>query len=247
VARPSLHFVESGDRAGPPVILIHGAGGSQRVWPAEARALPGRRVLAVDLPGHGGTGGPGFRSVPDYARALGAFCDELGLGPALVVGHSMGGATALWLALERPDLVAALGLVSTGARLRVAPALLGGFASPSTFPGAVETLAAWALGPGASAALRGDLCQALLATGPEVTHGDFTACDAFDASARLGDLRRPALILCGAEDRLTPRRLSRSLADALPAARLEVIPGAGHMLPLEAPAAVASALDSMLH
>jgi 3-oxoadipate enol-lactonase/3-oxoadipate enol-lactonase/4-carboxymuconolactone decarboxylase len=80
--------------------------------------------------------------------------------------------------------------------------------------------------------------------GGAVTHGDLEACDAFDVSARLGEVRVPALVACGSEDRMTPPRLSRSLAEGIPAGRLEVGDGAGHMLPLEAPARVAALLDA---
>jgi pimeloyl-ACP methyl ester carboxylesterase len=245
VPRSSLNFVASG--SGPPVLLLHGAGGSREDWPPEARVLPGRRVLAVDLPGHGGSTGPGLRSIPEYAAAVAAWCEEAGLGPALVAGHSMGGAIALWMALEHPGLVSALGLVATGARLRVSPELLSGFSSPSTFPAAVETLVAWEFGPAADPALREAQRRGLHATGPVVTHGDFTACDGFDVRERLAGISVPALVLCGSEDRLTPPRLAQGLAGALPAARLELIPGAGHMLPQEAPAAVATALGALPH
>jgi 3-oxoadipate enol-lactonase / 4-carboxymuconolactone decarboxylase len=64
---------------------------------------------------------------------------------------------------------------------------------------------------------------------------------------RLARISVPALVLCGAEDRLTPPRLSQALAGGLPAARLELVPGAGHMLPLETPAAVATALGALPH
>jgi pimeloyl-ACP methyl ester carboxylesterase len=239
----SLHVEESG--SGPPVLLLHGAGGSAADWPAEARTVAGRRILAVDLPGHGASPGPPLPSVAALAEAMAGFLEDLGAGPALVAGHSMGGAIALWMALKHPAAVSALALVSTGARLRVAPALLAGLVAPGAFPATVETLVEWELGPGAAPVLRDRQRRALHRAGPTVTHGDFLACDAFDASARLGAVRVPALVLCGSEDRMTPPRLSRSLAEGLPAARLEIVPGAGHMLPLEDPGAVARALASI--
>ncbi len=240
--RIDLHLEESG--SGPLALLLHGAGGSAGDWPPEARAVPGRRVVAVDLPGHGGSAGPGLRSVPAYAAEVARLLEALGAGPALVAGHSMGGAIALWLALEHPGCVASLALVSTGARLRVAPVLLSGLASPATFPATVETLVEWELGPRAGPHLREAQRRALHAAGG-VTHGDLSACDAYDVSGRLAEVRVPALVLCGSEDRLTPPRLSRSLAERLPAGRLEIVEGAGHMLPLEAPAAVAAALATL--
>jgi pimeloyl-ACP methyl ester carboxylesterase len=67
-------------------------------------------------------------------------------------------------------------------------------------------------------------------TRPAVLHGDFLACDSFDVTERLAEIQQPGLVVCGELDRMTPLRGGQFLADALPAGRLEVIPGAGHMV-----------------
>ncbi|TLN23779.1 alpha/beta fold hydrolase, partial [bacterium] len=74
----------------PPVILIHGAGSSHLCWPAALRRLPGCRVLALDLPGHGRSSGVGLQSLDALADRLVDFLEALGLYQAVFVGHSMG-------------------------------------------------------------------------------------------------------------------------------------------------------------
>jgi pimeloyl-ACP methyl ester carboxylesterase len=230
---------------GPPLILIHGAGGSHRHWPLELRTMPGRRVIAVDLPGHGDSPGPGRRAIDGYARDLPAFMDAMELARAVLVGHSMGGAIALTLALDWPDRVAGLGLVGTGARLRVTPALLQAASDPASFQAGIEVMADWSFGPGASPALRSEYREGLRRLPAAVVHGDFSACDPFDVRERLSELRLPTAVVCGDADRSTPPRYSEFLRAQIAGARLSLIPGAGHMVALEAPAATVAALAGL--
>jgi pimeloyl-ACP methyl ester carboxylesterase len=243
-----MHYLASDPpgATGPPLVLVHGAGGRLLHWPPEVRALPGRRVLALDLPGHGRTPGPGRRSVAEYAACVAAFLDGLGERSAALVGHSMGGAVALAMALEEPERAAALVLVATGARLRVAPVVLDQTASAVTFPQAMRRLTEWSWGPGAATRIEELYAESMRETTPEVIHGDFLACDGFDVLGRLGEVRAPALVVCGTEDRLTPMRYAEHLRDHLPGATLAAIPGAGHMVMLEEPVRVATALQAFL-
>ncbi|OFX13088.1 MAG: hypothetical protein A2V59_09365 [Armatimonadetes bacterium RBG_19FT_COMBO_69_19] len=86
----------------------------------------------------------------------------------------------------------------------------------------------------------------MIETGPAVLLRDFLACSVFDVRARLGDLRVPTVVVCGAEDRMTPPALGEELARSIPDARRVVIEGAGHMLMLEKPDEVEVALREML-
>ena len=86
------------------------------------------------------------------------------------------------------------------------------------------------------------LFRSLAATNASVLHGDFLACDGFDVMDRLGAIDRPALVIVGEDDHMTPVKYARFLADHLPRAQLNVIPAAGHMVMLEQPAAVEDAL-----
>ena len=232
--------------AGPPLVLVHGAGGTHRDWPEALRALAGRRVLALDLPGHGASAGPARGSISAYAASVVGALDALEIPSAVLAGHSMGGAIALTVALEAPARVAGLVLVSTGARLKVSPAVLEATADPAALAAAAGTMAELAFGSLAGPSLREEFVAGLLATAPGVAHGDFAACNAFDVMARLGELRAPTLVVCGTEDRLTPRKYAEYLGDRIAGARLEVVPGAGHMVMLEAPERVAGAIGAFL-
>jgi pimeloyl-ACP methyl ester carboxylesterase len=238
------HAPEGAD--GPPLVLLHGAGGTHRTWPETLRTLPGRRVLPLDLPGHGEAPLPGERAVQGYADAVRDMLDALGIGRAVLAGHSMGGAVALALALGSPGRVAGLLLVGTGARLRVLPALLEASADPARAAEVAAAMAGASLGPAASADLRAWAEAEILRTPAGVLHGDFTACDGFDVRERLGEIRAPARVVVGAEDRLTPPRYAEFLAAGLGAREPVVVPEAGHLVTLEAPGAVVAAAEDLL-
>jgi pimeloyl-ACP methyl ester carboxylesterase len=202
------------------------------------------RVLVVDLPGHGGTAGPGLLGIQAYADWVVAFLDTVGIDRAVVVGHSMGGAIAQTLALGRPDRLDGVVLVATGARLRVAGRLFEAFReAPAEGRGLLQGLSYGSATPPE----RVSVAERVLAeTAPLVTLGDFLACDRFDVLDCLGRIEVPALVLVGTEDRLTPPRFARALADGIAGARLVEIPGAGHFPQLEAPEAVTRAIRGFL-
>jgi len=221
--------------AGLPLLLVHGAGGTRATWPDALRRLPGRRVVAVDLPGHGASALPGERSIPAYASRLLALLDALGIARAAVGGHSMGGAIALTAALEAPDRVAGLLLVGTGARLRILPAILQASADPARAREVADAVAAASFGAGAPPGFLASYADGIAAVAPGVLHGDFTACDTFDVMERLDAIRAPARLVVGAEDRLTPPKYAGFLRGRIPGEGLLTIPGAGHMVTWEAP------------
>ncbi len=228
----------------PPLILIHGAGEDRLQWPPELRRISGASVLALDLPGHGRSEGPGRGRIEDYAAVLVGFLEALDVSRAVLGGHSMGGAIAQVVALDHPERVAGLVLIGTGAKLRVAPALLDVILTD--FEAVLALMADWAFGPDAPAELKELGTKAMGQTQPAVLHGDFTACDLFDIRDRLAEIRVPTLVIGGTADKLTPVRFSRYLAEQIPGAQLEVLEGAGHMMALERPAAVAAAVTEFM-
>ena len=225
-----------------PVVLVHGAGGTSLHWPPQVRRLPGMWTLAVDLPGHGRTEGIGAQDIAAYAARLAAWAEAVGFDEALWVGHSMGGAIVLTLALTYPQKVRALGLVATGARLPVNPALLDNTAHEATFPLAVEAIMKWAFSKQTPPRLRELATERMLEVRHTVVHNDFAACNRFDVTEHLGEIEAPALIIHGTADKMTPFRYAEFLADRLPQATLVTVPDAGHMVMLEQPEAVADAL-----
>jgi pimeloyl-ACP methyl ester carboxylesterase len=231
----------------PPVILIHGAGGHHLHWPPEIRRLTGQRIFAPDLPGHGKSDGVGRQSVADYAQCVLDLLDTLYLHKAVIIGHSMGAAIALTLALDHPRRVLGLGVIGGGARLRVSPDLILNTASPVTMPHALQAIAELAFSPKVEPHLKQTAMQRMAATRPTVLNGDFIACDQFDVMDRLAKIRVPTLVMCGADDRMTPLRYSEYLSASIKHAQLAVIPDAGHMVMIEKPMAVAVALSEFIN
>ena len=242
-----LNYQSSGDRlqsAGAPLVLVHGAGGSSMHWPGELRRLPGHTVYALDLPGHGKSSGAGRAEIGAYVEVVRAFAEALKLPPFVLGGHSMGGAITQEFALRYPARLAGLLLIGTGAKLRVAPQVLTGILSD--FSGTTELLTQWTHGEHADPNLLRLYTRRLREVSPQVIHDDFVACDAFDRRADVGRITTPALILCGDADRMTPVKYSQYLHEQIAGSQLVVVQGAGHMVMLEQPAAVARAVAAFL-
>ena len=237
---------EGGASNNKPVVLIHGAGSSHLCWPANLRRLSGRTVLALDLPGHGRSAGIGLQSVEAYCAAIVAFLAEIGLYQAVFVGHSLGGAIALQLALDFPQHTSGLGLISSGACMNVDADLLHYLSNASTFEVGLQFLQKHLFSTTTASSLIKRSMSFLCGTRPSVLYNDWTACSKFDLSKIVAQIDSPAYIACGLEDGLTPPSMSRFLAASLPNARLDLLPDAGHMLIIEQPQALAKGLASFL-
>ena len=223
-------------------VLVHGAGGDHTHWPRALRTSSLASVYGLDLPGHGQSGGTGRAGVEAYADFIQAFVNQLKLKQVAVFGHSMGGAVALCLALRRPDWLEALVLVGTGARLRVAPAILDAIiADPQTF---LDLAPQYNFAPGAPESLVGRIRTGFAKTGSQVIHGDFTACNRFDLMQDLHHINLPTLIISATQDRLTPLKYGRYLHTHIPKSHLHIIENAGHMMALEKPAAFMAGVEA---
>jgi len=224
--------------------LVHGAGHNHLAWPASMRRMDDVNVYALDLPEHGKSSGRGRDSVADYARVVYGFLDALGVERAVIAGHSMGGAIAQQFALSYPERAAGLILVATGARLRVAPAILDGMLK--NYDATLDWVTRYAWGPDAPEELarlgRAQLAEA----SPQVAANDYAACDAFDVIDRLGQIVAPTLVIGGTADQMTPLKYAMFLAEKIPGARLAMIESAGHMVMLEQPEQVARHVGEFL-
>ncbi len=228
----------------PNLLLIHGAASSHLFWPAELRRLPNANVYALDLPGHGRSDMPGRETVAAYAVDVAAFIHALSLDNVVLAGHSMGGAIVQTLALDPSPALKGIVLIATGARLRVDPVILQQVRSD--FPAAIDRITRLAWGPDAPLPLVEAGRQLMLAIPPPVVHGDYLACNSFDTMAQLAQINLPTLVISGDQDRLTPAKYGRFLTDRIPHAEFLPLEGAGHMLPLEQPAAIAAAVSRFL-
>ena len=239
-------FHEPDGASPPPIVLIHGAGGSHLSWPPELRRLPNRDVYSIDLPGHGKSEGHGEQTLGGYADRVAEWMDSLRLFRAFVVGHSMGGGIALELALRYPHRTAGLCLIGAGARLPIPEDLMAYAANPATYPSALEILRRMSFGPKMPANLADLVIRRLGEVRPSVVCNDLQACAQFDFTEKLPEVRRPVLVVCGSEDQMAPLRLSQFLASKLENAELRVIPGGGHMLMLEKGAELAEIVSEYL-
>jgi pimeloyl-ACP methyl ester carboxylesterase len=236
------HETEEQTALRPPMILIHGAGGTHLSWPPQIRRLADEQIYALDLPGHGKSEGAGKQSIDEYADDVIAFMKEMKIRAAVFVGISLGSAVALTLALKYPKQVLGLGLLGAGSKLRVAPILLETLGNSNAFESAVDMVNENCFSADAPQNLLELSKRYMLAMRPPILLGDFLACNAFDVTSQLEKINVPTLIICGAEDRMTPLKFSESLRDGIANSQLHVLDNAGHMAMLEQPDAVANLL-----
>ena len=239
----------------PAIIFLHGAGLDHTVWALQTRyfAHHGRSVLAVDLPGHGRSEGTPLDSIPALADWVARLIEAAGLSEAALVGHSMGALVALDCAARHGDAVRALALLGAAPAMPVHPELLG--AAEANQHLAVDLVTSWGHGP--TGHLGGSLAPGLWLLGggerlletaePGVLFIDLRACAEYqgglETAAAVGC---PALLVIGAQDRMTPAKAGRKLAEAIPGARVETIAGCGHMMMAEKPDETLDALKSAL-
>ncbi|WP_055588189.1 alpha/beta fold hydrolase [Streptacidiphilus griseoplanus] len=245
-----IHVCEDGPRDAPALLLIHGSASSVRSWSPMVPLLTGsHRVIRIDLLGHGRSDKPADRSyaLPDQARRAGAVLDRLGVGHAVVAGHSSGGVVATSLAEQRPDLVTALALVNTGPSLDAFIAPESAATGPTQWPPTDEQLRQLASTGFSRAGYR--IPQEILDEVRAMTPHTFTATMRATRSyleqralpERLAGLGKPLLVIFGEDDR---RWRSSSASDyrVVPGPEVELLPGLGHSPLLEDPPRTATPL-----
>lgn len=247
------------DRALPTVVLVHGAGHDHSVWNYQARHLAhhGFGVLAPDLPGHGASHGSPLADIDAMANWLLDLVDAVGSTRVRLVGHSMGSLVALAAAAKAPDYVERLILVGSVAPMPVAPVLIE---AARTQPDRAHAMInQWSYSPtgqlGASAtpgaSLTGTNQRLMERQAAGVLATDLEACNAWtDGLAVAAEIRCPTLLVCGERDQMTPPRAVKPLHDALVnasgGARMMTVPGTGHAMMAESPAAVSNAIGRFL-
>ncbi|MBL8094574.1 MAG: alpha/beta hydrolase [Anaerolineales bacterium] len=242
-----LRYECSGD--GPPVLLLHGIGASADDWDLQLPDLqPGHTVLRLDLRGFGRSETAGWFSIADLATDCAAVLDGLRLGPAHVIGHSLGGAVALALALARPECVRSLTLANTFARWRPAGSATSGWRATQRLAlllrrdlDGLNAFIAEGMFPGpALEALRESVRERLNANvradTPQVLWRTLAAIGRFDVRGRLGRIVAPTLVVIAGHDSTVAPACSLELAEGIPLARRLVLADAGHGLPMERPA-----------
>ncbi len=237
-----------------PALLLHGIGGRAALWAPSVAALAPRPVIAMDMPGYDGVSPAcdGFEALADAAVAL---LDAQGAAQADVVGHSLGGMIALEMALRHPTRVRRLVIVASSPAFGSRdPAFRESFLAARRKPldegigmaGVAAALVPTMLGPAADPAAGPSAMAAMASVNEAAYRATLGVLTGFDRRADLPRVTQPALLIAGEADQTAPPRGMARMAEAMPNARLLVIPGVGHLLPLEAPDAFHTALHDFL-
>lgn len=229
----------------PTLVFIHGAALNGSFWEPQVDYLKDvANTVAMDLPGHGASQGPGKASISDYAQSVMDFIDLIEAPRPIPCGLSMGGAIAQQLLIDNRDLFSAGILINTGARLKVMPLIFQ--TVQQNYADFVEMLCVSAISLKSDAERLRTIIEACSKCRPDVVLGDFTACDRFDVMEELGLIEVPVLVLTGSDDNVTPVKYGIFLERNIKNARWVNIEDAGHLSPIEKPHEVNQLIQDFL-
>ena len=245
----TLQYVEQGDPSGVPALLLHGVTDSWHSFEPVLPHLPNSiRAFALTQRGHGDASRPpaGYRYA-DFAADLEAFMDVMGLGSAVIVGHSMGRAIAQRFAIDHPART--LGLVLLGAFAGEAgnPAIVEVEANVSALTGPIDAafvreFQVSTLAQPVPPAFLDTVVQESLKVPVRVWRAAFAGLQEDDVAAQLGEITVPTLVISGDRDGFASLEEVEARARDIPGARLVVYHSAGHGLHWEEPARFATDL-----
>ncbi|SEH01262.1 Pimeloyl-ACP methyl ester carboxylesterase [Nonomuraea solani] len=250
-----LAWLDHGPEDGIPILALHGHFGRARAFANLAAALaPGHRVIALEQRGHGHSErGDGDFGSDAYVADAAAFLRGLGLGPVIVLGHSMGGVTAFRLAARHPDLVRAL-IVEEGGALNRRPEVPHPVLDVRDWPRRTATLAELRRAIEARGIPDAGYFLESAAEHPDgwgllFDHGDMMASQ----QALVGDWwpdwlgsSCPALLVHGLDSTILPTAMARRMAARRPGTVLRELPGCGHWAHDDDPGAFAGAVQEFL-
>ena len=237
------------------VVFIHGSGMDHTVWTLASRhfARHGRNVVAVDLPGHGRSSGEPRPTIESMADWIIDILDALHIERAALAGHSLGSLVSLECAARYPGRIRAIALVGTTAPMPVSDAILD--AARNNDHAAFDMLTQWGYSKrhlyggnrNSGIWMVGNTLRLYERAAPGVLYNDMNACNNYSGGLQQAPaVQCPALMVLGAEDRLTPNRGTRPLQEALPNVEVVILPGAGHTIMVEEPNALLNALHKVL-
>ncbi|MFF2204110.1 4-carboxymuconolactone decarboxylase [Streptomyces sp. NPDC058145] len=244
----TLQYRFDGPEEAPVLILGPSLGTTWHMWDRQIPELTKQwRVFRFDLPGHGGAPAHPAPSVGELAARLLATLDAVGVQRFGYAGCALGGAVGLELALRRPERLASLALVAASPRFGTADEFRQRGVIVRTNgldPIARTSPDRWFTGGFAAAqpAITEWAVQMVRTTDPGCYIAACEALAGFDVRPELGRVGVPTLVLVGSDDQVTGPAEARTLVAGIPDARLAVVPGASHLVPVEQPAAVTDLL-----
>ena len=232
---------------GEPLLFLHMSLSNHHQWKPLFSLDSKAKLVLVDLPGHGESDSiEGEISVPRLTKIMAQFITDLALDRIIPVGHSLGGAIALQLALDHPHLLKGLILLGTGAKLGVYPAILKGLQIDFE-AGVGLVVGQMCFAKGANPQTVESVVSECLQCEPTVGYADLVACNNFDVRDRLGEIDVPTLVVVGEEDQLTPVKWAQFLSERIPNADLRIIKNAGHMVMVEQPSDLIDTIRTFLN
>ncbi|MYR45199.1 4-carboxymuconolactone decarboxylase [Streptomyces sp. SID5910] len=244
----TLQYRFDGPEEAPVLILGPSLGTTWHMWDRQVPELAQQwRVFRFDLPGHGGAPAHAAGSVADLTARLLATLDGLGVQRFGYAGCALGGAVGIELALRHPERLASLALIAASPRFGTADEFRQRGVIVRTNgldPIARSAPERWFTGGFAAAqpAITEWAVQMVRTTDPGCYIAACEALAAFDVRGELGHVGVPTLVLVGSDDQVTGPAEARTLVAGIPDARLAVVPGASHLVPVEQPAAVTDLL-----
>jgi pimeloyl-ACP methyl ester carboxylesterase len=243
------------DAALPTLVFVHGAANDHSVWALQSRyfAHHGRNVLAVDLCGHGRSGGEALASVEAIADWLAALLDAADVSAAMLVGHSLGSLAVLQAAARHERRVTRIALLGPSVPMPVSDVLLE--AAKVNDHVAYELINGWSFSLGKQLGgnpvpgmwMTGNTMRLMERTRPGALYTDLVACHTYAAGLEAAaGVRCPALLILGARDRMAPPENTVSLIAALAQKRVITLNDCGHALMTEQPDAVLDALAAFV-
>ncbi|AZP15561.1 alpha/beta fold hydrolase [Streptomyces aquilus] len=233
------------DAQGVPLVFVHGWTADRHRWDHQlAHFAQKRRVIRLDLRGHGESSGAGVRTIAELADDVLALLDHLAVERCVLVGHSMGGMIAQTITLAHPERVERLVLVNSIGRMTYSRGrgLLMGVSTLVPFKLFVAANIQRAFAPGYPRDEIRAYVKASANTPREVVMTLYGAMRAFDVLDRVGEIRVPTLMVHGYHDIQLPVRQMLRMAKAYPDAEVRII-DAGHELPVEKPEELTRTLD----
>ncbi len=227
VSEKKWYAIRKGE-GNPCFLWIHGAGSDHTIWGRFIRPPFKGTHYFLDLPAHGRSQGPPKVSISGMARVLKEFMQTIQCKKVVLVGHSMGGALSLEMALEYPDIVIGLVLFSTGARLRVHPHLLN-LLKMGQKREALEWILQYMVPKTCPKDIRQLIEKKWMACSTNTILADFLACHMFDRLEDVSNIRVPTLIFVSDDDKLTPVKYSHYLHENIDGSELYVLQESGHV------------------
>jgi len=232
----------------PVALLVHGAAMDRSVWSLQTRWLAHHDIaaLALDLPGHGASTEPERETIEDYADWLATIAGAWDQ-PVHLVGHSMGS----FIVLETAARIecASVTMIGTAAAMPTHPTLLE--AAHNNDPLAAQLMSGWAFAnkvrtgahPSPGSSMVGGTQALIGQAAPGVLYHDLKMCADYSTAVETASAcTTPTTLLLGQLDKMTPVRAAQPLIEAFTSASVEVVPGVGHMVQIEAPHATRQAI-----